>query len=52
VGIPKTLVHAATVDNEEALNHRIVHPCRDYSELPRHVTTDVAVHITARRGVY
>jgi hypothetical protein len=34
VGIPKTRVYAAPVDNEEALHHRIVVACQTISNCP------------------
>jgi hypothetical protein len=34
VGIPKTLVYAAPVDNEEALHHRIVGACQTIRYYP------------------
>jgi hypothetical protein len=39
----KILVHAAPVDNKEALHHRIVDACQTISNYPRHLWTDAAV---------
>jgi hypothetical protein len=36
-GLLKALVYVASVDNEEALHHRIVDACQDYLQLLHHL---------------